>query len=119
MEDKGSPQGKGFLTPEEAQGWLKEEIRDSAKALELRVKEATTFVAEYAAGRLTPEEANDHLVRYDQRWGEALYGASAFPGCSDEEILKAIDKARDETLHTRKLSHSENLAKGTRQQRDI
>lgn len=109
MKDKESPQDKGFLTPEEFQGWLREQIRDSAKAHELRVKEATAFVTEYTAGKLTPEEANDHLVRYDQRWGEALYGATVGKNSSDESILQAIDTAREAALHRGKFGHIDRL----------
>jgi hypothetical protein len=106
MADNESPQGKDLMTPEEFQGWLKQEIRDSAKAHELRVKDATAFVTAYSEGKLTPEEAEEHLYRYDRRWGEALCGTMASPGTSDEAILRAIDKARDEMLgkHTARLS---------------
>jgi hypothetical protein len=96
MADKESPQDKGFLTPEEFQHWLKDEIRDSAKAHELRVKDATAFVTAYAEGKLSPEEANDHLMQYDRRWGEALFGATTGQNVSDAEILLTIDSARDE-----------------------
>jgi hypothetical protein len=83
------------LTAEEMQGWLREELRDSAKALELRTKEATEFVTAYAEGKLTSDQAMDRLVKYDRRWGEALPGTSAFPQFSDEEILRNIDAARE------------------------
>ena len=96
MTDKDSQ--REFMTPEEFQEWLKDEIRDSAKAHELRVQNATAFVTAYAEGKLTPEEAQDKLLAYDRRWGEALYGASVVPGLSDEAILQQIDAARDDDL---------------------
>lgn len=96
MADGELPIFKETLSPEELTVWLKQEIRDSDKAHELRVKEATGFVTAYASGKLSPEEAADCLYRYDKRWGEALFGASASPGLSDEAILSTIDKARDE-----------------------
>lgn len=83
------------LSPQEMQGWLRDEIRDSAKAHELRAKEATEFVTAYASGKISAEEAEERLYQYDKRWGEALYGATASPGVSDEAIVRAIDKARE------------------------
>jgi hypothetical protein len=83
------------LSVQEMQGWLREEVRDSAKAHELRTKEATQFVEEYATGKLTGEQAMERLVAYDTRWGDVLPDATAAPGVSDEEILRAIDRARE------------------------
>jgi hypothetical protein len=98
---------KETLSPQEMQGWLREEIRDSAKAHELRVKEATEFVTAYASGKISAEEAADRLHQYDKRWGEALYGATASPGVSDEAIVRAIDKARETAFgrHTERFGN--------------
>lgn len=96
MDDKDS--GADMLTPSEMRGWLKGEIADSAKAFELRIREASELVASYALGELTPAEADERLFAYDKRWGEALYGATVGAGASDEAILAAIDKARSQTV---------------------
>jgi hypothetical protein len=79
-----------YLSPDDMRQWLRQEIADSAKALELRLKEATAFVTAYGAGKITPEEANEKQWQYLQRWGEPLppRGAST----SDEQILAAIDE---------------------------
>jgi hypothetical protein len=98
MADEEPPIFKDTLTPQELHAWLLDEIRDSAKAHELRVKEATEFVTAYASGKISPQEAVQHLRRYDKRWGEALYGSTASPGLSDEAILSAIDGARETAL---------------------
>jgi len=82
------------LSVQEMQGWLREEVRDSAKAHELRTKEATQFVEDYAAGRLTGEQAMDRLYAYDLRWGDVLPGTTATPGKPDDQILSEIDEAR-------------------------
>jgi hypothetical protein len=105
MPGEAPPDFKDPLSPEEMQGWLKEEIRDSSKAHELRIKEATDFVSAYASGTISAEEAAERLLRYDRRWGEALYGATASPGLSDKAILSAIDRARETALgrHTLRL----------------
>lgn len=83
-----------ILSVQEMQGWLREEVRDSAKAHELRTKEATQFVEEYATGKLTGEQAMDGLYAYDLRWGDVLPGTTAAPGKSDEQILSEIDETR-------------------------
>jgi hypothetical protein len=87
-----------LMTTEEFQGWLKQEIRDSAKAHELRIKDATAFVTAYTEGKLTAEEAQEHLYRYDRRWGEALFGTTVWEGTTDSDILTAIDRSRHESF---------------------
>ena len=112
-----SPEAKDIMTPEELKDWLAQEIRDSAKAHELRTKEVTEFVAAYSAGNISAEEAVERFRRYDKRWGEALYGVSAFPGTSDDEIVRAIDAAREEMLsggsHSSRLSRRNNPRSGS------
>ncbi len=73
------------------------EVANSAKAFELRKKEATELATQYAAGEISPEEANRRLVAYDRRWGEAIYGVSAAENLSDKQILDQIDQARSDT----------------------
>jgi hypothetical protein len=97
------------LTPEEFRGWLSQEIRDSSKAHELRVKEATEFVTAYTSGDISPEEAMKRLRNYDQRWGEALYGAMATPEVSDEQIISAIDQARAKQNSVRRIRTSTEI----------
>lgn len=83
-----------YLSPEEMQGWLRQEIADSAKAMELRVRQAAELATSYASGKITPQEAAKRHAEYDQRWGEALPGTNASKNRTDEEILAAIDDAR-------------------------
>jgi hypothetical protein len=83
-----------YLSPKEMQDWLLQEVRDSAKAFELRVKEATEIASAYAQGQLSPKEAHERCWHYQQRWGEALYGTTAGDNVSDKTILEAIDEAR-------------------------
>jgi len=101
MTDQEDHDRAGTMSVKDMQGWLQEELRDSAKAHELRDKDATEFVTAYAEGKLTPEEVSQRLYEYDRRWGEALYGASTSAGLSDEEILRRIDEARDEAFGNR------------------
>jgi hypothetical protein len=96
------------------QGWLQEEIRDSAKAHELRVKEASELVNAYVSGKLSSEELSEQLYKYDKRWGEALLGSTASPGVSDQEIVNAIDKARDNSF----ARHTRNIDTARRDTRD-
>jgi hypothetical protein len=78
------------------QNWLRNEIDDSAKAHELRIKEATDFVTAYALNELTPDQALDRFLRYGHRWGEALPGTYAYSHSTNEQIIQAIDKVRGE-----------------------
>jgi hypothetical protein len=92
----GPPPKTIYLSPEDIQQWLRQEISDSAKALELRVKEASEFVTAYAAGKITPAEAEEKHWRYQHRWGEALPGVHSGENITDQQILRAIDKAQGE-----------------------
>lgn len=78
--------------------WLMQEIRDSAKAHELRIREAVGFVTEYALGKISAEEAVERHSQYLDRWGEGLFGATAGKVTSDEEIIAAVDAARKSHL---------------------
>jgi hypothetical protein len=85
-----------YPPPEALKDWLVQELKDSAKAFELRTKEARAFVAEYEEGKISGEEAFDRLSKYHDRWGEALYGATAGEGVTDQQIVEGIDKARSD-----------------------
>lgn len=95
MTDQEKHDRDGTLSVRDLQQWLKQELLDSAKAHELRSRDATEFVAAYAEGKLTAEQAQERLAQYDRRWGDALPGAMAIPGATDEEIVRAIDETRD------------------------
>jgi hypothetical protein len=88
----------GILSPEDMRKWLLQEIADTAKASELRIKEGAEIVAAYSSGQISPGEANGRFLRYDQRWGEALPGTHVFPGTTDEQLIKSIDEARSSQL---------------------
>lgn len=97
MSDSDQPDSQGALSPREVSQWAEQEVTNSAKAFELRKKEATELATQYAAGEISPEEANRRLVAYDRRWGEAIYGVSAAENLSDKQILDQIDQARSDT----------------------
>lgn len=97
-----------MLTPSEMRGWLKSEIADAAKAFDLRLREASDLVVSYALGELTPTQARQRLAAYDERWGEALAGASAVADAADHAIITAIDRVRSES----KVRASIRLQKG-------
>lgn len=83
-----------FPSAEEMAGWLQREIKDSTKASELRIKDAASFVTEYASGKITSEEAEQKMYQYSKRWGDALPGIAGSGNLSDEEIIKHIDETR-------------------------
>ena len=92
MPNDKAPEEPDFLSPKDMRDWAEQEIRDSAKAHELRSRELTELITAYERGEITPEEAEERNSRYQHRWQEALPGACA--QMSDEEILKRIDNAR-------------------------
>jgi len=96
MPNEDTSDKPDYLTPKDIQKWALQEITDSAKAHELRTKEATELATAYALGELTPAQAHERFFRYDHRWGETLPGTQAFKGSTDEQILAAIDKTRGE-----------------------
>lgn len=92
MPDEKAPEESDHLSPQDMRAWGEQEIRDSAKAHELRVQELTDLMTAYDRREISPEEAAERNWRYQHRWEEALPGASA--QMSDEDILKRIDEAR-------------------------
>ena len=97
-EDKNAGQGE-FPDPKGMQNWLEHEITTIQKAAELRIREATRFVNEYARGDISKDEAERRCTEYADRWGDALPGVMGTKGLSDEEILRRLNEARvDEGL---------------------
>jgi hypothetical protein len=97
MADRQSQTANDFLTPQEMQQWLNQELRDVAKSTELRTTQAAHFVTDYAMGKITPEQADNQLQDYRNRWPEALPGANVGVEKSDAEILKRVDTASGAT----------------------
>ena len=91
-----------YMPPAEMRQWASQELKDVAKAAELRTKQVNQLVDDYAAGRLTPQEANTRYEQYMERWGEALPGASMNDGLSDESILQKMDAVRRELQAARR-----------------
>jgi hypothetical protein len=86
-------------TPEDMRQWLQQEIRDLTKATELRVKDATDFVTAYALGKITPEEAEDRLSRYQSRWGDSpIPGVATEENTPNDEILRRLDDGLPPTV---------------------
>ena len=83
-----------YLTPEDLVRWAQQELRDSAKAHELRVKGAFEIATAYASGRLSPQEAQARFLQHFDRWAEAIPGGHMFEGSTDNQVLTIIDEAR-------------------------
>jgi hypothetical protein len=117
MSNEDTTAESDYLSPKDIQKWLLQEMRDSAKAHELRVTEATELATAYALGQLTPEQAHERFLRHDHRWGEALPGTHAFKGSTDEQILAAIDKTRGEFTPPRQVDEEFQKRFGKRGER--
>jgi hypothetical protein len=82
------------FSPKDMREWVQQEIKDSAKAHQLRTKELESLATAYEAGKLTPAQADEAKGRYEHRWHEALPGAYALDHLTDEQILAKMDAAR-------------------------
>jgi hypothetical protein len=92
--DEDAHPTQDMLTPEEMKAWLHHHIEDLSKAMELQMHDAIDFVTAYALGKLTPEEADRRLDRYQTRWGDSpIPGVSSYAGLTNDEIEKRIDAA--------------------------
>lgn len=87
------PEGD-LLTPDELLDTLRREVIAINRAAEMRVRELTVLVTDYARGRIPPEEANERFSRYSGRWGDPIYGVSLVEGKTDAQILKEMADAR-------------------------
>jgi hypothetical protein len=93
VEEKQAGEGE-FPDPKGMQRWLEGEITRVQKASELRIREATRFVNEYARGEISADAAAERSFQYSNRWGDALPGIAGTQGVSDEEILRRLDETR-------------------------
>jgi hypothetical protein len=90
------PEKDDDCTVEDMTSWLHQETLELTKAMELRMKEATDFVSAFASGRITAQEAENRLQRYQDRWGDsAVPGVTIVEGMTDEDILKKLDQRID------------------------
>ena len=90
-----NPKPSDFPSPSEMEGWLQREVVDVKRAAELRIKDATAFVAAYSKGCISKEEAEERSYEYSRRWGEPIFGILRAEGLTDEQILKQLDEARN------------------------
>jgi hypothetical protein len=81
------------MTPDEMRDWAHLEIKAAARAFDMRAHQLLDLVADYSAGKITPEKADELQSRYDHRWGDAL-PAPLGDDRTDEQILADIDKVR-------------------------
>lgn len=105
MDEADKPSTTGSISPKDISAWLNQEIADLAKAVELRIKEASALATAFAAGEISSQEAEDRLWRYQRRWGEALPGMNVSAGSTDEHILAAIDDTRRPDFTRKLLRH--------------
>ena len=85
------------LTPDQMRNWLRQEIADLSKAMELRIRDATDFVTAYAVGEITAKEAAARLDGYLDRWGDdTIPGVKVTDRMTNEEIIQRSDKARSD-----------------------
>lgn len=93
-----------YMSASDMRQWAAQELKDVTKAAELRTKQVNQLADDYAAGRISPKEANEQHALYRERWGEALPGATMNEGLSDEALLARMDTVRGEMKAARRTS---------------
>jgi hypothetical protein len=91
---RSAPRDPDHLSSDEMLDWLRHEVLAVTKEAELRIRDVTTMVTEYARGTMTAEEANKRFLDYGSRWGDALNGVSSPEGRTDDQILREMDEDR-------------------------
>ncbi len=82
----------GPITPADMVQWLQQEVRDLSRAMELRTQEATSFVTDFALGKISEEEMMKRKSIYTARWGdEVIPGVLTEEGMTNSEIMKRLD----------------------------
>jgi hypothetical protein len=94
MPEQDASHDSDLISAGDLRTLLSQEVRDAAKAFELRIRELSELTTAYAAGEITPREANSRYRAFQDRWGDALLGATAADGVSDQRILEDIDRIR-------------------------
>jgi hypothetical protein len=94
MNDEASNEDEALLSPADMKLWLKIEARTARLVAALRIREAKSFVAEYASGRLSAEEEADlRLRQHEGKWGQ---------GAKDEKVgWQLRDEAADAVFQSR------------------
>jgi hypothetical protein len=73
---------------------FEKEVRTVTRAADLRIRDFAHFTTDYAAGKITPEQAMDQYFRHEDKWGDALPGVvRPVQNLSDNEIIEAMEKA--------------------------
>jgi len=103
---KPTPDSADHLSREEMQNWLRQELADLDRAVDLRTKEARDLVTTYAAGKISSREAQERFFKYNKRWPEALPGTHTVQGATDADILAEIDEARHPQFAERLIEKS-------------
>jgi hypothetical protein len=106
MADSEAGEPSDRISSRDISIWLSQEIADLSKAVELRIKEATSLAIDYASGTISQEKAEERIWQYQHRWGEALHGVHATRSTDDDKILAAIDQTHEANLHRKSRNRS-------------
>lgn len=113
VTEQDSDFGYDFLTPDEVRQWAQREMREAARALDLRARELFDLVDAYSSGRITPEKADELQSRYDHRWGEpfpgVVQGDIGDPPLTDERIIALMDERNPTPFYTPREIHEAHV----------
>ena len=116
------PPDVDYFDANEMLGSLQHDTFAVSKEAELRIRDATAFVTAYARGEISPNEANDRMSRYNDRWSEALDGIPNPERMTDDQILGEMDRRwasylRQERASERKTANKTSPEGGTHAER--
>ena len=77
---------------------LRDEVLLVSRAADIRIRELTVLVTDYARGRISAEEANERYIQNSRKWFDALPGVYSIEGKTDEQIVKEMEECRQQRL---------------------
>jgi hypothetical protein len=82
-------------------GLLLDEVSIISRAADIRIRELTDVVSDFARGKISAQEANARYIRNSRKWFDALPGVDSVNGKTDEQIVEEMERARKERLSGR------------------
>jgi len=93
----------GLLSPSDMSLWLQVEMRSVRMAARRRMREAKAIVDDYAAAKITPEEANSRLDAHEKQWGR---------GANDSAVGSAIHENAAQEIYERRRAMVDRPTEG-------
>lgn len=83
-----------YLSVDDMLVTLRDEVLAISRAAEIRTREITSIVTDYARGKTTPAEMHERFGKYSLRWGDPFLGVIEIEGKTDEQLFAEMDAYR-------------------------